>query len=162
MRDSRSLLILVLGLGVVGLMSIPSNRSVVSLIILLVLTYLLLQFATRPLAWLIARIGLSIRWKLEVATVIIAILFLSVGLITFGAMEFMHDELHEIQKIGPKPACSGSQSCGRPGRYQPRHVFHVDAFPECAGRSRVGNRRRGDGLVGDKPCTQNRATRWRE
>ncbi len=105
MRDSRSLLILVLGLGVVGLMSIPSNRSVVSLIILLVLTYLLLQFATRPLAWLIARIGLSIRWKLEVATVIIAILFLSVGLITFGAMEFMHDELHEIQEIGPsRPA----------------------------------------------------------
>ena len=100
-RDSRNLLIVVLGVGVAGLMSIPSNRDPIAIVALLILTYLLLQFATRPLSRLVARIGWSIRWKLEIAVVVIAILFLSVGLITFGAMEFMHDELHNIQELDP-------------------------------------------------------------
>lgn len=100
-RDSRNLLIVVLGIGVAGLMSIPSNRDPIAIVALLMLTYLLLQFATKPLSRLVARIGWSIRWKLEIAVVVIAILFLSVGLITFGAMEFMHDELHNIQELGP-------------------------------------------------------------
>ena len=45
--------------------------------------------------------GLSIRWKFETAISIIAALFLIVTLIYSQGMDFMHQELHEIQQLGP-------------------------------------------------------------
>ena len=91
---------LVLGLGLAWLMLTLSNFGITSAIFILVLTYLLLRFGTMPLAKVIARIGYSIRWKFEMAIIAIAVLFLSVSLISFGSMEFMHDQLHEIQVLG--------------------------------------------------------------
>ena len=45
--------------------------------------------------------GFSIRWKFETAIAIIAALFLIVTLIYSQGMDFMHQELHEIQQLGP-------------------------------------------------------------
>ena len=70
-------------------------------IILLALIYLVLRFATKPLSLFIARIGYSIRWKFEIAIAVIAALVLAVGLISFGAMDYMHRGLHDIQDLGP-------------------------------------------------------------
>ena len=49
---------------------------------------------------LIARVGYSIRLKFEFAIGVIAALVLAVGLISFGAMDFMHQGLHDIQDMG--------------------------------------------------------------
>ena len=65
-----------------------------------VLTVLLLKFATVPLGKLISRRGYSIRWKFEVSIALVAVLFLFTSLVTFGAMNFMHAGLHDIQLVG--------------------------------------------------------------
>ena len=100
MRIKRNRLFLFVGLGVVGLMLKSSGFNLISVIVLLGLTYLLLRFVTSPLSLLIARIGYSIRWKFEIAIAAIAALVLAVGLISFDAMDFMHKGLHDIQDIG--------------------------------------------------------------
>ena len=92
---------LVLSLSLAWLMLTLAEFGVTTAIFILVVTYLLLRFATVPLARVIARIGYSIRWKFEMPIVAIAVLFLSVSLISFGSMNFMHDELHTIRDIGP-------------------------------------------------------------
>jgi len=58
---------------------------------------LLLRFATKPLARIIARLAGSIRWKFEI---VIATVSLFTGLNSVGAMRSMHGELHEIQELG--------------------------------------------------------------
>ena len=93
---------LLLGLGVAGLIWSVSGQGSLAVVLLIAILYLLVfRYGTLPLARLIARAGYSIRWKFEVAIVVIAVLFLSVGLISFDSMDFMHKELHEIQDIGP-------------------------------------------------------------
>jgi len=57
------------------------------------------RFAARRLSGFIARLGFSIRWKFEIAITVIAALSLCTALISFGAMNFMHSELHEIQEL---------------------------------------------------------------
>ncbi len=49
----------------------------------------------------VARFACSIRWKFEVAIAVIATVSLFTGLISVGAMNSMHNELHEIQELGP-------------------------------------------------------------
>jgi HAMP domain-containing protein len=100
MRIKVNRLLLLVGLGVAGLMLASSGFGLMSVALLLGLTYLLLRFATTPLSLFIARIGCSIRWKFEIAIAGIAALLLAVGLISFGAMDFMHQGLHEIQELG--------------------------------------------------------------
>ena len=78
-----------------------SGFGLIAVTLLLGLTYLLLRFATGPLSLFIARIGYSIRWKFEIAIAVIAALVLAVGLISFDAMDFMHQGLHDIQELGP-------------------------------------------------------------
>ncbi len=73
----------------------------VAVILLLGLIYVVLRYSTKPLSRTIARLGYSIRWKLAVAITVIAGLFLIVTLIHVQAMNFMHDELHDIQELGP-------------------------------------------------------------
>lgn len=101
MRIKLNRLFLFVGLGVAGLMLASSGFGLIAVTVLLGLTYLLLQFATGPLSLFIARIGWSIRWKFEIAIAVIAALVLAVGLISFGAMDFMHQGLHDIQELGP-------------------------------------------------------------
>ena len=87
--------------GLTGVLLVLSGFGPKAVVVLLLATYLLLRFATTPLSQLIARIGYSIRWKFEIAITLMALLFLSVGLISFSSMDFMHGELHKIQDIGP-------------------------------------------------------------
>ena len=100
MRVKQNRLFLFVGLGAAGLMMLASGFGPLSVVLLLGLTYLLLRFATAPLSLLIARVGYSIRLKFEIAIGLIAALVLAVGLISFGAMDFMHQGLHDIQDMG--------------------------------------------------------------
>ena len=97
----RDHLIFALSLGVAGLLLGKAGFGIVSVILLLGLLCLLLRFATKPLARFIARFACSIRWKFEVAIAVIATVSLFTGLISVGAMNSMHNELHEIQELGP-------------------------------------------------------------
>ncbi len=101
MSIKQNRLFLFVGLGVAGTMLTLSGFGPIVVIALLGLTYLLLRFATEPLSLFIARIGYGIRWKFEIAIAVIAALVLVVGLISFGAMDFMHGGLHDIQALGP-------------------------------------------------------------
>ena len=101
MRIKQNQLFLFVGLGAAGLMLTLSGFGFIVVIALLGLTYVLLRFATKPLSLFIARIDHSIRWKFEIAIAVIAALVLAVGLISFGAMDFMHKGLHDIQALGP-------------------------------------------------------------
>ena len=75
-----------------------------AVLLLLGLIFLVLRYATKPLSRFIARLDFSIRWKLEASITVIAGLFLLVTLIHVHAMNFMHDELHDIQDLGPSQA----------------------------------------------------------
>ena len=92
---------LLFGLVVAGLIWWVSGKNgSVALVIVIAIGYLgVLRYGTAPLAQYIARSGYSIRWKFELAIVAISLVFLSVGLISFASMDFMHDELHDIQEI---------------------------------------------------------------
>ena len=83
-----------------GLLLAKAGFGIISVILLLSILCLLLRFATKPLARFIARLACSIRWKFEIAIAIIATVSLFTGLISVGAMNSMHDELHEIQELG--------------------------------------------------------------
>ena len=96
----KSLLFYLLGLGVAGFMLALVGFGLTSIVILLGLVLLLLRYATKPLALFIARAGYSIRFKFEIAIAVISVLFLLVSLFSFGAMDFMHEELHDIQELG--------------------------------------------------------------
>ena len=86
--------------GLTGLLLLVSGFEPMAVVFLLLATYLLLRFATKPLSLLISRTAYSIRWKFEIAITLMALLFLSVGLISFSSMDFIHRGLHEIQDIG--------------------------------------------------------------
>jgi methyl-accepting chemotaxis protein len=101
----RNQLIFSLSLGMAGILLAKAGFGIIPVILLLGLLCLLLRFATKPLARFIAHIPCSIHWKFEVAIAIIATVSLFTGLISVGAMNSMHYELHEIQELGPsRPA----------------------------------------------------------
>ena len=78
---------------------VSSNFDPFAAIIMLGVIYVVLRYATKPLSRIIARLGISIRWKFELGIAVIAALFLIVSLIQIGAMNFMHNELHEVQDL---------------------------------------------------------------
>ena len=80
-------------------MMLVSGHKLLPVAVVLGLILLFLVFATKPLARFIAKIGYSIRLKMEIAIAAVAVLFLPVSLIGFGAMEYMHDGLHDIQDL---------------------------------------------------------------
>ena len=94
---------LLFGFGaLVGWLTLVSSRfDPVVAVLLLGLIYLTLRFTTKPLSRFIARLGYSIGWKFELGIAAIAVLFLIVSLIQIKAMNYMHDELHTIQDLGP-------------------------------------------------------------
>jgi signal transduction histidine kinase len=61
--------------------------------------YVAIRWMATRLAGAIARIGVSLRWKILAVLALMALLFVSVSVINFMAMEYMHDELHEIQGL---------------------------------------------------------------
>ena len=100
MMIGRKQLMSFLRLVVAWLTLVSSDFGPLTALFLLGVTYLVLRFATMPLSRVIARLGYSIRWKFELAVVAIAGLFLVVSLIQIGAMNFMHNGMHEIQELG--------------------------------------------------------------
>ena len=96
----KSLPFYLLGLGVAGFMLALAGFGLTSIVILLGLVFLLFRYATTPLSLFIARARYSIRLKFEIAIADISALFLFVSLFSFGAMDFMHKELHDIQELG--------------------------------------------------------------
>ena len=97
----RKQLLLLFGLIVAWLTLVSSRFDPIEAFVLLGVIYLVLRFTTKPLSRVIARLGFSIRWKFEIGIALIAVLFLIVSLIQIGAMNYMHDELHQIQNFGP-------------------------------------------------------------
>ena len=97
----RTQLFLGFGALVAWLTLVASDFNPLVAILLLGVIYLVLRVTTKPLSRVIARLGYSIRWKFEVGIAVIAVLFLIVSLIQIGAMNFMHEELHEIQDLSP-------------------------------------------------------------
>ncbi|MDZ4278186.1 MAG: histidine kinase, partial [Dehalococcoidia bacterium] len=61
--------------------------------------YLVFRFASGPLARLVARLRLSVRWKLLTAIAVTAVLLVGVSIINITAMDYMHSELHNIQGL---------------------------------------------------------------
>ena len=100
-KIGRNQLILALSLGGAGLLLAKAGFGLISVMLLLGLLCLLLRFATKPLGRFIAHLDCSIHWKFEIAIAIIATVSLFTGLISVGAMNSMHNELHEIQELGP-------------------------------------------------------------
>ena len=94
-------LLLASGLIVAMWTLLLSGLGPMAVLLLLGLIYLVLRYATKPLSRFISRLDVSIRWKLEVSISVIAALFLIVTLIHVHSMNFMHDELHDIQDMGP-------------------------------------------------------------
>jgi signal transduction histidine kinase len=101
----KRLPLLLLGLAVAG--GLPSlvvlgHGMVIFPLLLISIIFLFLKLATGVLPRLIARIGFSIRWKVLAAIGIMALLFFLVSLVNFGAMSYMHDELHQIQQLSSR------------------------------------------------------------
>ena len=96
----RDILIFGLSLGAAAILLTKAGFGFVSVILLLGLLCFLLRFATKPLARSIARVSCSIRWKFEIVIAIIAGVSLFTGIVSVGAMNSMHLELHEIQELG--------------------------------------------------------------
>ena len=76
-----------------------SGYNQLTVIVIPAMVYLLLQVSTTPFANAIAKTNVSVRWKFEIAISLIAALFLIVTLATNEAMDYMHDQLHDIQEL---------------------------------------------------------------
>ena len=98
-----------------------------------VLMVLLLKFATVPLGKLIARRGYSIRWKFEVSIALGAVLFLFSSLVTFGAMDFMHAGLHDIQIIGTLQPAAMLNAADELNNTQHSFLFSMTPFMSLLG-----------------------------
>ena len=106
----RKQLLSYLGLVVAWLTLLSSDFGPLTALFLLGVIYFVLRFATKPLSRIVARLDYSIRWKFELAIFTIAGLFLLISLIQIGAVNFMHNELHEIQELGPSQVSDAIQA----------------------------------------------------
>lgn len=69
------------------------------LAIMLTVGYVAVRLIATRLAHLLARVKLSIRWKIVAALSLMALLFVSVTVINLEAMDYMHQELHGILEL---------------------------------------------------------------
>lgn len=65
-------------------------------VVMLTVAYVAIRLIATRLARVIARLKVSIRWKIVAALSLMALLFISVSVINFEAMDYMHIELHTI------------------------------------------------------------------
>ena len=98
---SYEMLLLPFGLLVTGIMLLIARFDPLQVLMILGPIYVLLRHVSKPLSRFIARLNYSVRWKFEVALLVVAMLFLSVSIFNFRAMDFMHVGLHDIQDLGP-------------------------------------------------------------
>ncbi len=97
---SYETLLLLFALPVTGFMLLMARFDPVQVLVILGLIYVLLRHVSKPLSRFIARLNYGIRWKFEIALLVVAMLFLSVSIISFGSMDYMHEGLHDIQDLG--------------------------------------------------------------
>ena len=102
---SRRRLVLFLGVLFVGGLALVqisvalADFGIMAVLVAVAIVFVVLKLATRPLSRVISRTAYSIRWKFEVAIASVAALFLVVSLVHLSSMDYMHDELHEIQDL---------------------------------------------------------------
>ncbi len=84
---------------IAALLEAVAVQSALPLAITLTVAYVAIRLVAIHLSRVIARLKVSIRWKIVAALTLMAALFISVSVINFEAMNYMHDELHEIQKL---------------------------------------------------------------
>ena len=95
----RAPILLIASGAVTALMLSLSGLGAVSMMIVLGAMYPFVWLASKPLSRFIARTSYSVRWKFEFAIAAISALFLVVSLFNYGAMGFMHTEVHDIKEI---------------------------------------------------------------
>ena len=66
---------------------------------MVLIVYGAIRMTIGPLSRFIARIHQSIRWKIVAAISLMGLLFFLVAVINFQAMNYMHEELHQIQDL---------------------------------------------------------------
>ncbi|HYM16469.1 MAG TPA: histidine kinase [Dehalococcoidia bacterium] len=71
-------------------------RGVLPLAIVLAAGCLIVRWLSTGLARLVARVQVSLQWKIVAVLILMALLFISVSVINFEAMDYMHTELHDI------------------------------------------------------------------
>ena len=94
-RD-KPLTALVALLILAGIAAIFAIGGVFPITIMLAVAYVAIRFVTPLLARLIARIRVSLRWKIVAALSFMGLLFISVSVINFEAMGYMHTGLHNV------------------------------------------------------------------
>ena len=93
---------LLVGLGVVAgtaVLSIPYGLQAIAAPAAVLLIYLAAKLGTGPLARLIARSRLSLRWKISGTVFLILGVLLSVLVANLAAIQNTHDEIHAIQEF---------------------------------------------------------------
>ena len=109
-RIGRGLALFLVSLAVTAGMLYLSGLGAISVMIVVGLAYPFVWLASRPMSGFMARIKYSIRWKFEFAIAAIAALFLLISLVNYGAMQFMHREVHDIKSmIDPQPSPAGAR-----------------------------------------------------
>ena len=73
---SYEMLLLPFGLLVTGIMLLIARFDPLQVLMILGLIYVLLRHVSKPLSRFIARLNYSVRWKFEVALLVVAMLFL--------------------------------------------------------------------------------------
>ena len=92
-KSLTTLVALILIAAVAEVFALPGALPVA---MVLAVAYLAIRFVTPALARIIARIRLSLRWKIVAALSFMGLLFISVSVINFEAMGYMHTGLHDI------------------------------------------------------------------
>lgn len=94
----RPLLVAGFTAGLIAL-AVLAGPGVLFLLIPLAVLYIGIRLTTGPLPRLVARIGISIRWKILAAIAILAAVSILATIINVAAMDYMHNHLHEIQDL---------------------------------------------------------------
>ncbi len=92
-------LLLVGAAVVVGVLLVLDGPDILGLLIPLAVLYGAFRFVAGPLSRFMARIRVSIRWKIMAAIALMAVLFFVVVVVNSLAMDYMHEELHDIQVL---------------------------------------------------------------
>ena len=87
---------LVLAILFAAILEVLGFQGVLPLVIMISVAYLAISYVTPWLARRIARVAVSIRWKIVAVLGLMGVLFVSVAVINFEAMDYMHTELHAI------------------------------------------------------------------
>ncbi len=87
-------------LSALGLMPAWVASSLAFLFVVIGLTVGLFKLASGPLARAVSAANVSIRWKVGLALATIIALVVFVAIVNIQAMDYMHEEIHQLQELG--------------------------------------------------------------